>query len=124
MERARGRQRCPTVCLSMYSKTENIYCSQLSSVAILLRPEPNCCTSYNARKGLCSLSLPAIVLRSPPPSHSSSSNGQTSSQLFCVRYMYAFHPYEALLVVTSISWFLWDLYGQQEIDRKRGEGLR
>jgi hypothetical protein len=25
--------------LSMYSITENIYCSQLSSVAILLRPE-------------------------------------------------------------------------------------
>jgi hypothetical protein len=29
-----------TVCLSMYSITENIYCSQLSSVAILLQPEP------------------------------------------------------------------------------------
>jgi hypothetical protein len=31
-----------TVCLSMYSITENIYCSQLSSVAILLQPEPKC----------------------------------------------------------------------------------
>jgi hypothetical protein len=30
----------PTVCLSMYSITENIYYSQLSSVAILLQPEP------------------------------------------------------------------------------------
>jgi hypothetical protein len=108
MERARGRQRCPTVCLSMYSITENIYCSQLSSVAILLQPEPNCCTSYNTRKLLCSLSLSAIVLRSPPPSRASSSNGQRSSQLFCVRYMYVFHPYEALLVVTSIPRFLWD----------------
>jgi hypothetical protein len=72
-------------CLSMYSITENIYYSQLSSVAILLQPEPNCFTSYNARKGLCSLSLCAIVLRSPPPSLVSTSNGQRSSQLFCVR---------------------------------------
>jgi hypothetical protein len=39
-----------TVCLSMYSITENIYCSKLSSVAILLQPEPNCFTSYNTRK--------------------------------------------------------------------------
>jgi hypothetical protein len=29
-----------TVCLNMYSITENIYHSQLSSVAILLQPEP------------------------------------------------------------------------------------
>jgi hypothetical protein len=36
--------------LSMYSKTENIYYSQLSSVEILLQPEPNCFTSYNTRK--------------------------------------------------------------------------
>jgi hypothetical protein len=48
---------CPTVCLSMYSITENIYYSQLSSVAILLQPEPNCFTSYNTRKALCSLPL-------------------------------------------------------------------
>jgi hypothetical protein len=32
--------RWPTVCLSMYSITENIYYSQLSSVVILLQPEP------------------------------------------------------------------------------------
>jgi hypothetical protein len=70
----------------MYSVTENIYYSQLSSVAILQQPEPNCFTSYNTRKGLCSLSLCAIVLRSPPPSHVSISNDQRSSQLLCVRY--------------------------------------
>jgi hypothetical protein len=52
----------------MYSTTENIYCSQLSSVAILLQPELNCFTSYNTRKGLGSLSLSAIVSRSSPPS--------------------------------------------------------
>jgi hypothetical protein len=32
--------RWPAVCLSMYSITDNIYYSQLSSVAILLQPEP------------------------------------------------------------------------------------
>jgi hypothetical protein len=32
--------RLSTVCLSMYSITENIYYSQLASVAILLQPEP------------------------------------------------------------------------------------
>jgi hypothetical protein len=42
--------RLSTVCLSMYSITENIYYSQLSSVTILLQPEPNCFTSYNTRK--------------------------------------------------------------------------
>jgi hypothetical protein len=78
--------RLSTVCLSMYSITENIYCSQLSSVAILLKPEPNCFTSYNTRKVLGSHSLCAIVLRSSPPSHVSTSNGQRSSQLFCVHY--------------------------------------
>jgi hypothetical protein len=46
--------------LSMYGITENIYCSQLSSVAILLQTEPNCFTSYNTRKGLGSRSLCAI----------------------------------------------------------------
>jgi hypothetical protein len=48
MERARGSAIVNS--LSMYSITENIYCSQLSSVAILLQPEPNCFTSYNTRK--------------------------------------------------------------------------
>jgi hypothetical protein len=42
--------RLSTVCLSMYSITENIYYSQMSSAAILLQPEPNCFTSYNTRK--------------------------------------------------------------------------
>jgi hypothetical protein len=79
-----GGERCPTVCLSMYSITENIYYSQLSSVAILLQREPNCFTSYNTRKELCYLSV--IVLRSPPASHVSTSNSQRSSQLFCVHY--------------------------------------
>jgi hypothetical protein len=72
--------------LSMYSITENIYCSQLSFVALLLQPERNCFISYNTRKWLGSLSLRAIVLRSSPPSHVSTCNGQRSSQLFCVHY--------------------------------------
>jgi hypothetical protein len=38
--KAKGETRWPTVCLSMYGITENIYYSQLSSVAILLQPEP------------------------------------------------------------------------------------
>jgi hypothetical protein len=84
MERARGSA-MTTVGPNMYSITENIYYSQLSSVAILLQPEPHCFTSYNTRKGLCSLSC-AIVLRSPPPSHVSTANGQRSSQLFCDHY--------------------------------------
>jgi hypothetical protein len=48
--KSKGGARLLTVCLSMYSITENIYYSQLSSVAILLQPEPNCLTSYNTRK--------------------------------------------------------------------------
>jgi hypothetical protein len=74
MERARG-ERDDQLSVSMYSIIENIYCLQLSSVAILLQPEPNCFTSYNTRKGLCFLCLCAIVFRSPPTSHVSSSNG-------------------------------------------------
>jgi hypothetical protein len=55
----------------MYSITEIIYYSQLSSVAILLQPEPNCFTSYNTRKGWvlspyvlspCGLLLPSTCL--------------------------------------------------------------
>jgi hypothetical protein len=38
--KSKGGARWPTVCLSMYSITENIYYSQLSSVEILLLPEP------------------------------------------------------------------------------------
>jgi hypothetical protein len=64
-----GGARWPTVCLSMYSITENMHYSQLSSVTLLLQPEPKCFTSYNTRKRLCSLFL---------------RNGQQSSQLFCV----------------------------------------
>jgi hypothetical protein len=47
MERARGS--AMTNSLSMYSITENIYYSQLSSVAILLQPE-HVFTSYSTRK--------------------------------------------------------------------------
>jgi hypothetical protein len=84
--KGKGEARWQRVCLSMYSITENTYCSQLSSVAILLQPEPNCFTSYNTRKWLCSLSLCGIVLRSSPPSHAHTCNGQRSSQLFCDHY--------------------------------------
>jgi hypothetical protein len=73
------------VCLSMYSITENIYYTQLSSVALLLQPERNCFTSYNTWEGLDSFSLCAIALRSPPP-QVSTCNGQRSPQLFCVHY--------------------------------------
>jgi hypothetical protein len=58
----------------------------MSSVALLLQPECNCFTSYNTRKGLCSLFPCAIVLRSPPSSQLSTCNGQRSSQLFCFHY--------------------------------------
>jgi hypothetical protein len=62
--------RLSTVCLSMYSITENIYYLQLSSVAILLQPEP-VFTSYSTREGLgsphvlspCGLPLPSTCLR-------------------------------------------------------------
>jgi hypothetical protein len=67
MEWTRGESVAQQSCLSMYSITENILYSQLSSVAILLQPEPNYFTSYNARKGLCSLSLlSCCCLRLPP----------------------------------------------------------
>jgi hypothetical protein len=39
--KGQGGARWPTVCLSMYSITENIYYSQLSSVTLLLQPERN-----------------------------------------------------------------------------------
>jgi hypothetical protein len=52
--------------LSMYGITENIYCSQLSSVAILLQPEP---VSYRIIQGndwvLSSYALSPCGL--PPP---------------------------------------------------------
>jgi hypothetical protein len=86
MESARGEDD-GEVCLSMYTITENIYYSQLSSFAILLQPETNCLTSYSTMKGLGSVSQCDIVLRSSTPSHMSTSNGQRSSQLFCVQYL-------------------------------------
>jgi hypothetical protein len=82
--KGQGGSTTARVFLSMYSITENIYYSQLSSVALLLQPERSCFTSYNTKKGLRSLSLCAIVLRSSPPSHVSTCNGQRSPQLFCV----------------------------------------
>jgi hypothetical protein len=57
--------------LSMYSITENIYYSQLSSIAILLQSEPNCFTSYSTRNDCvlspnvlspCGLHLPPTCL--------------------------------------------------------------
>jgi hypothetical protein len=69
MERATGGARLPTVCLSMYSITENIYYSQLPSVALLLQPEHN--TTYSTRKDWvlsthvllpCGLPLPPTCL--------------------------------------------------------------
>jgi hypothetical protein len=89
--------------LIIYSITENIYYSQLSSVALLLQPERNCFTSYNNRKELGSLSLCAIVLRSSPPSHVSTCNGQRSSQLFCVQYMQSLKGTRSGLVEGTIG---------------------
>jgi hypothetical protein len=66
--------------------SENIYYSHLSSVALLLQPERKCFASYNSRKVLGSLSLRAIAVRSSPPSHVSTCNGQRSLHLFCVHY--------------------------------------
>jgi hypothetical protein len=103
MERARGEARWRRVCLSMYSITENIYYTQLSSVAILLQPDRNCFTSYNTRKGLGSLSLCAIALRSFPPSHVSTCNSQRSSLLFCVRYMSILYGVFLLISVVLFS---------------------
>jgi hypothetical protein len=44
---------------------------------------------WTSSKGLRSLFLCAIVLRSPPASHVSTSYGQWSSQLFCVHYTFS-----------------------------------
>jgi hypothetical protein len=94
MERARGSTTAKS--LSMYSITENIYYSQLPYFLLLLWPERNCFTSYNTRKGLCSLSPCAIVLRSSPPSHLSACNGQESWQLFCVHYTWSLQFFHRL----------------------------
>jgi hypothetical protein len=68
----------------MYSITESIYYSQLSSVAILLQPEPVSHRIIQANDGVFSPSV--LFIRSPPVSHVSASNDQCScsSQLFCV----------------------------------------
>jgi hypothetical protein len=105
--KGKGGSVMTNVCLSMYSKTENIYYSQLSSVAILPQPEP-VLTSYNTRKGLISLISCAIALRSSPPSQVSTCNGQRSSHLFCVHYTRNELPEATItkhLVYTSFSGF-------------------
>jgi hypothetical protein len=79
--------------LICHSITENIYYSQLSSVAILLQPEPNCFTSYSTRKWLFSLPL-CYRLSVSPASHVSTSNGQWSSQLFCVHHILWKYSYD------------------------------
>jgi hypothetical protein len=98
--RSKGGARWPTVCLSMYSITENIYYSQLSSDAILLQSEP---VSHRTIQGKDCVLSPSVLSSCglPPPSHVSTSNGQRSSQLFCVRYT------NALIFGTQItSWKL------------------
>jgi hypothetical protein len=68
MERARGSMMAKS--LSMYSITENIYCSQLSFVAILLQPEPvshriiqgNDCVLSPYVLSSCSLPLPPTYI--------------------------------------------------------------
>jgi hypothetical protein len=85
-----GSAMASTVCVGMYSITENFYYSQLSSVAILLQPEP---VSYRIIQGKdFVLTLCAIVLQSSLPSYLSTSNGQRSSQLFCVHYTHCCCP--------------------------------
>jgi hypothetical protein len=81
--------------LSMYSITENIYYSQLSSIAILLQPEPNCFTSYNTRKDwvLSHHVLSPCGLPPPPPPNVPTCRGQRSSQLFCVHYAISLYAY-------------------------------
>jgi hypothetical protein len=66
----------------MYSITEK----HLLLTAVLRCDTSAAWTCFTSYKGLCSLSLCAIVMRSVPPSHLSTSNGQRSSQLFCVHY--------------------------------------
>jgi hypothetical protein len=57
MERVRGERNCQ-VCLSLYSITENIYYSQLSSVAIILQPEP---VSHRIIQGNDCVSSPSVL---------------------------------------------------------------
>jgi len=65
---------------------------------------------------LCFLSLCAIVFRSPPASHVSSSNGQWSSQLFCVHYthhaqpQYIQAPPNSEISHTTLRWVPWTFW--------------
>jgi hypothetical protein len=56
--RSKGEGRLPSVCLSMYSITENIYYSQPSSVAILLQPET---VSYRIIQGNDCVFSPSVL---------------------------------------------------------------
>jgi hypothetical protein len=59
---SKGKPQRQTVCPSMYSITENIYYSQLSSVALLLQPEP--VSHHIIQINDCVLSLSLSVLSS------------------------------------------------------------
>jgi hypothetical protein len=63
-EKCKRGSRLSTVCLSMYSITENIYCSQVSSVVILLQPEP---VSHRITKGNYSVYSPMCYRLSVSP---------------------------------------------------------
>jgi hypothetical protein len=56
--KSKGEARWPTVCLSMYSITENIYYPQLSSVATPLQPEP---VSHRIIQGNDCVFSPSVV---------------------------------------------------------------
>jgi hypothetical protein len=58
---------------------------------------------YSTKKWLCFLSLCSIVLRSPPASHVSSSNGQWSSQSFCVYCNTAIHFKSRIVLYAVVS---------------------
>jgi hypothetical protein len=58
MERVRGERDCQQSVLSMYSIIENIYCSQMSSVSILLQPEP---ISHRTIQGNGSVFSPSVI---------------------------------------------------------------
>jgi hypothetical protein len=88
MERARGKQDGEESVSARIIQLKTFTTHSCPPLRYSLQPEPNCFTSYNTRKGLRSLSLCAIVLRSSPSSHVSTCNSQRSSQLFCVHYTY------------------------------------
>jgi hypothetical protein len=57
--KSKGGERLSTVCLSMYSITENIYYSQLPSVAILLQPDLT--VSHRIIQGNDCVSSPSVL---------------------------------------------------------------